>query len=380
MTTTTQYETGATTFVKEFTREQFNILEDKLTQYFKYKGIEGKKINSYEDLNIYMGLAYTSSGDYAGTWICNGVIIPATSLHNFIGFTFDEEGDLIGVAWDKEENEATVNITKWLSDFKDMSDLQKSIIRCRIEGDTLYLPSIKEGSLTNYKDVKAALENAGATYERSKFIFPNDAQPYIDRLMGGESVNIKKEFQFFATPAKLAKRLVELANINSPDLEVLEPSAGQGAIVKAILEHEPGVCVHAYELMDVNRNVLSTIKDCILLGEDFLKSDMLCDTKEITPINWNLKHRDLLFDRIIANPPFNKNQDIDHITEMYHRLRKGGRIVTIASNSWRTGSQKKQIAFREWLNKVNAVIEDIPAGEFKESGTNIATCLIIIDK
>lgn len=35
---------------------------------------------------------------------------------------------------------------------------------------------------------------------------------------------------------------------------------------------------------------------------------------------------------------------------------------------------------REWLNKVNAVIEDIPAGEFKESGTNIATCLIIIDK
>lgn len=239
------------------------------------------------------------------------------------------------------------------------TELQISIGKCSLFENVVYLP-IEQ--LSNYQDVRKALINAGGTYNKNKFIFSGDAKPYIDMLMKGDKVNIKKEYQFFATPPDLARRLVELANINSPDLLVLEPSAGQGAIVKALLNKEPGLIIHAYELMEANRTVLSSIKDCVILGEDFLQGN------------------DHKFDRIVANPPFSKNQDINHVLKMYARLKKGGRIVSITSNSWRTGQQKKQVEFRNWLDSIDARIEDIDAGEFKESGTNISTTLLIIDK
>jgi phospholipid N-methyltransferase len=256
-----------------------------------------------------------------------------------------------------------------------MNELNESISNCKIAGNTVFLPDPKEYTMSNYQDVRKALLNAGAIYKRNSFIFPSDAQPYIDRITGGEKVNIKKEFQFFATPAKLAAKLVEMADINSPDLTVLEPSAGQGAIVKAILKHEPGLIVHCYELMDINRGVLKGIKDCVILGEDFLNSDNI--TKGA---HTSTNSKDIKFDRIIANPPFNKNQDIEHIKEMYRRLNKNGRLVTIASKHWQFATGKKETAFRNWIEEIGAITEDIDAGEFKESGTNISTCIILIDK
>lgn len=242
--------------------------------------------------------------------------------------------------------------------------LSESLSKCTIQGNTLFLPPIVDGALPDYAEIRKALLNAGAKYQRNAFVFPSDALPYVERITGGEKVNIKKEFQFFATPEPLAKRLVEMADINNPDLLVLEPSAGQGAIVKELLRKEPGLIVHAYELMDINRSVLEKIKDCVLLGNDFL----------------NAGSQATAFDRIVANPPFNKNQDIDHIQEMYKRLKKGGRIVTIASIHWKNSNNKKEVNFRYWLDEVNAVIEEVPAGEFKSSGTNVPTCIILIDK
>jgi predicted RNA methylase len=248
---------------------------------------------------------------------------------------------------------------------ENMNELQTDLSKCTLNNNVLILP--KE-PLANYANLRKTLLNAGAAYKKNTFVFPNDAKPYIERLMGGESVNIKKEFQFFATPAKIAEEMAAfiMTGFDPVTMKILEPSAGQGALVNACLAHDfkNEMIVHGFELMDVNRNVLSKIENFVLLGNDFLT--------EATP--------DQQFERVIANPPFSKNQDIDHIRKMYEVCKSGGRIVTIASNSWRTGSQKKQIEFREWLDSLNATVEDIEAGEFKESGTNIATCMIIIDK
>lgn len=249
-----------------------------------------------------------------------------------------------------------------------MNELQKSLSKCRIEGNTLFLPPIEDGMLPNYKDVRTALLNAGATYKRNTFVFPSSAQSYIDRLMGGERVNIKKEFQFFATPKSLAEKLVDYADIFIT-ASILEPSAGQGAIIEAIIEAHPRMSIHFCELMDENRKVLEqkfpssevTLHDC---GKDFLQIDK--------------KHE---FARIIANPPFSKNQDIDHIRKMYEVLKPGGRIVTIASNHWKHSRNKKEVKFVEWLDEIGANYdEEIPAKTFQESGTTVSACIIIIDK
>lgn len=248
-----------------------------------------------------------------------------------------------------------------------MSQLAASLRKCKVEGKVLHLPPISDGPLENYAEVRKALLNAGAKYKRNTFVFPTDAQPFIDRLTGGESVNIKQEFQFFATPKQLAERMVDLAELHEHDGlgfgSILEPSAGQGAIVKAIHEATGGTSVIGYELMDANREALKKIRGLNIIGNDFLQAD---ETSK--------------YDRIIANPPFTKNQDIDHIRKMYAVLAEGGVLVTISSISWTFGSQKKQVQFREWLDEIGAYQEELPADTFKESGTSVKTMLLVIKK
>ncbi len=245
-----------------------------------------------------------------------------------------------------------------------MTQLQESLSKCKVDGNVLHLPPISEGMLTNYNEVRTALLNAGAKYKRNTFVFPNDAKPYIDRLLGGDKVNIKKEFQFFGTPASLADELVRRADIKTTH-KVLEPSAGQGSIVDAIVRVVPTLGVDCCELMDINQNVLSKHSNVHFICDDFLK------------IPEQYKG---YYDRIVANPPFNKNQDIDHINKMFECLKSGGRLVSIASKSWKIGGQKKQVAFREWLDKFGADVEEIENGAFKESGTSVGGFIITIDK
>lgn len=243
-----------------------------------------------------------------------------------------------------------------------MSALIESLLKCRVDKNVVHLPPISEGALPNYPEVKKALLNSGAKYQRNTFVFPSDAQPFIDRLTGGESINIKKEFQFFATPDSLANKMVELAEIDHTH-SILEPSAGQGAIIKAINKKLPHAKVHCFELMPQNKSILEKIQTAEIVGEDFLAIDT-----------------EFEFDRIVANPPFTKNQDIDHIKKMYEVLKEGGRLVSVASPSWTFGSQKKQVEFREWLSEIGATVEELPEGTFKESGTSIRAMLIVIDK
>ncbi len=243
-----------------------------------------------------------------------------------------------------------------------MSELAESLKKCRIDGNVLHLPSKTDGELPNYGDVRTALLKAGAKYKSNTFIFPNDAQPYIDRLTGGESVNIAKQFQFYPTPTSIAKELIALAEISNYT-SILEPSAGQGAIIKAIHDICPSVVVDYCELMGINQTVLSKIKGVNFLCDDFLK----------------LKS-DIRYDRIIANPPFQKNSDIDHIKLMFSILKKGGILVSIASKHWQLSNNKKETEFRQWLEDIGAEIIEIEKGAFKESGTMISSLIIVINK
>ncbi|MES2287604.1 MAG: methyltransferase [Bacteroidota bacterium] len=252
-----------------------------------------------------------------------------------------------------------------------MSELIESLKKCKVEKNIVFLPSISEGPLANYADVRKALLNAGATYKKNTFVFKTDAQPFMDRLTGGESVNIKKEFQFFATPEKLAKQLVDYAleDLQSKhNIDVLEPSAGDGALVKAFLKamnhgNAPDFTISGYELMPENQQILEDVPYFKLLGPDFLKHDT------------NYK-----FDCIIANPPFTKGQDMEHIMHMYKCLRPGGVLVSIASTHFQFAGDKKAKVFNEFLDGTEVIIQDVAKGAFKESGTGVNTCIIKILK
>lgn len=241
---------------------------------------------------------------------------------------------------------------------------QSSIVGC-----FLCLPPVQLDRKL-YVEVKTALELIGGKWKTGRnnsggFIFPKDPTELIAELINGGDQNLKKDYQFFPTPDHLCEKMVILASIQ-PNDTVLEPSAGQGAIIKAINYHHKDSIVDYYELMPTNRMILEKSDlNCNYLGDDFLKH--------------NTSNK---YDVIIANPPFTNNQDIDHLRHMYECLNPGGRLVCITSTSWHRGSQKKHLEFKEWLSdsRLNSSVQFLKEGTFKESGTNIETILIYLEK
>jgi hypothetical protein len=244
-----------------------------------------------------------------------------------------------------------------------ISTKEEVLQNCKIEGLVVKLPPVQlERKL--YQEVAKALELIGGKWKGGKvcgFVFQTHPTDLLEEIANGEKRNIKKEFQFFATPEKLADELVYLADLKNHDT-ILEPSAGQGAIIKSI-NKVCDVVPDCYELMKINAIILIESKlKFNLIGSDFFN------------------HDGKTYSKIIANPPFTKNQDIDHLKEMYECLSRGGRLVCITSESWVNGSQNKQVDFRKWLDKLEAEIIDIEKGSFKESGTMVGGKIIIINK
>lgn len=235
---------------------------------------------------------------------------------------------------------------------------------CTIQGMIVKLPDVQLDRKL-YQDVAKSLNLIGGKWKGGKvmgFEFPHDPTELLEQISGGEKRNLKKEFQFFATPDEVCDDIVFEAQIE-PSHAILEPSAGQGAIVKAINRVFPGTKVDCYELMPTNQTMLKKVTEANVIGEDFLKEA------------GNKK-----YDRIIANPPFAKNQDIDHVRKMYDCLKSGGRLVSITSTHWDKSENKKEKEFKAWLKSLKADVVEIEAGKFKESGTNISTMMVIINK
>jgi len=246
-----------------------------------------------------------------------------------------------------------------------MTTKKEVLDNCKIEGNKVFLPEVQLDRKL-YVEVDKVLKGMGGKWNRNAkaHLFDEDPTELLGRVKAGEKVNLKKEFQFFETPENIADWLVEIAEIETWNT-VLEPSAGKGASVDAIYKRHGNRHVSAIEFMGTNSKFLEEkyqTMDFYLFG---------------TPNFLDINHK---YDRIIANPPFNKNQDIDHIRHMYDCLEKTGRLVSIASTHWERSKNTKETEFRKWLDSVGAQVKNLPEGIFKVSGTMIRTKIIVIDK
>jgi type I restriction-modification system DNA methylase subunit len=189
-------------------------------------------------------------------------------------------------------------------------------------------------------------------------VFDSDPVELLDNLiLTGETVGLKKQYQYFPTPSSIAKMMVEMAEITDGDY-ILEPSAGQGAILD---ELPAGNLILSIELNAENAKILR------LKGYDALEQDFL-------------QFNEMKFDRIVMNPPFSRKQDIDHIIHAYELLKDGGVLVSVVSEGPFFRENKKSVEFRKILENNNAEIIDIDQGSFKESGTMVKTRIIKIHK
>lgn len=239
---------------------------------------------------------------------------------------------------------------------------EKILQNCRWDGQVLTLPQVQFKQKA-YLEAKKWIEETGGSWSTSKqgFTWDFDANRVVQILLQGRRYNLQKEFQFFATPDKIADLAVSKFTSIEPGMTILEPSAGRGALVEAVHRRCPSAVVDCYELMPENVPYLEKVEGAHIVGTDFCH----CHDK---------------YDRIIANPPFANNQDIDHLYMMYERLNVGGELSCIVSQHWKFANDQKCTHFRQWLEMNEAKIIDFDKGEFKESGTAVATCLVYLKR
>lgn len=166
---------------------------------------------------------------------------------------------------------------------------------------------------------------------------------------------------FFPTPQTISQDIVELANVEK-GMKVLEPSAGNGELAQAITN--AGGDLDVVELAGDLRAILEE-KGFNLVGDDFLKYKSGPD-----------------YDRIVMNPPFSNDQDIEHIYHAFNMLKPGGRLVAITSSMAGDRANNKNKQFREWLDNLNAEERDLPSDAFMDSlnPTGVNTKVITIEK
>lgn len=227
----------------------------------------------------------------------------------------------------------------------------------RCEGNKLHLPRQLPREL--YVQTAKVIELLGGKWNRSlaAHLFESDCADRVDEaVIAGEVMDFKKLYQFYETPPELARRMVAMADVRAGQ-RLLEPSAGKGAILKAL---PPAVDCTAVELNPA-------MTDLIALANRVHYRDFLgCDGELGT------------FDRMVANPPFRNGQDVDHVRHMHHLLKAGGILVTVMSPAWQYRTDHKHAEFRAWLEQLDHEVETLPEGTFKCSGTNVRSLLVSI--
>ncbi len=235
-----------------------------------------------------------------------------------------------------------------------------------IEGN---IARITAGQLSRdlYVEVNRFLGIQGGKWNRKLrgHVFTGDPRPAIERAIRdrGEFEDPKSKYGVFETPPEIATAVVQAAGIR-PGYRVLEPSAGRGALLRALAMHIPTkkIKLTAIELLDDNYQIL--VADG--WGNHVVKMDFLLYTGGP-------------FDVVIMNPPFGKQADIHHVLHAYELLAPGGRLVAIMGAGMRFRKNKKTNALRELIAECGE-IEDLPDHAFHESGTDVSTVLVTLER
>jgi 16S rRNA G1207 methylase RsmC len=141
---------------------------------------------------------------------------------------------------------------------------------------------------------------------------------------------------------------------------VLEPSAGTGNLIIAIKELGFNGNIHL-DAIEINYDLCKKLRG---YGIEVDQQDFLEVEKPYcpdAPDGW---------DRIVMNPPFVNGADIKHIQHAQTLLKPGGRLVALCANGPRQ---------RAALQPIADIWEDLPAGSFKEQGTNVSVALLVIN-
>lgn len=151
-----------------------------------------------------------------------------------------------------------------------------------------------------------------------------------------KSIFETKDYTPLYTPDKIADIVVELAEIKSTD-SILDPSAGDGQLIRAVKRRLKGVNIYYYEIQEpVSFKTFTQTNDVVYCGADFMGYNTPC------------------FDVIVANPPFEEDIWCAHLNKMWKCLNPKGRLVSIIPKQSVTGNTELYQRFQNAIKELKA--------------------------
>lgn len=193
----------------------------------------------------------------------------------------------------------------------------------------------------------------------------DEARPMFERMRhrheNGTAPRAVTAWQLFQTPPEIARKLAELlpAFSHSDAPRILEPSAGLGRLLDAALARCQTAQITAIE---TDGNLCGELFRYQVEGVRVIEHDFL----ELEPEQ--IGHD---FDAVLMNPPFHMRADIKHIRHALRFLKPGGTLAALCMNT------RHRI---EALQDMADTWQELPAGTFRQEGTNIETVLLSITK
>ena len=197
-------------------------------------------------------------------------------------------------------------------------------------------------------------------------VFEYDPTDMIQAYIETGKLPPKNETAYFPTPLKLVEEIIRLSknSICWDEVDILEPSAGQGAFLDIIKKEFPNGKLTCVEYLELNATVLKN-KGYNPIVDDFMEV-VFNDT----------------YDLIIMNPPFSLPNDkkayISHIMKAHSLMNKDGVLFAIAPKGWIHNSTNKEKEFKEFVSIHADFVDVYDRGTFKESGTMVETTLICL--
>ena len=185
------------------------------------------------------------------------------------------------------------------------------------------------------------------------------------------STALSKDLQFYATPSDVAADVMR--RVYSGPRRILEPSAGEGALLEAIRSkfggwHKDWHC-DAYE---VHPGRARTAAD--RLAVDPRISVRVANFLEVEP-----PAEGKLYDAVVMNPPFAGTHWINHVRHAWDFLGSGGELVAVLPANAEFGASKRHDEFRRWAEEVSRDAlrwDHLKIGAFRSSGTNVSTLIL----
>ncbi|MDR4483853.1 MAG: hypothetical protein R3B95_11680 [Nitrospirales bacterium] len=233
--------------------------------------------------------------------------------------------------------------------------------RAVISGRTVQLTEQLPRDL--YVQTNKALEGLGGKWTRKvkAHVFEEDAEGRLADAISTGTYQRPQDIGFFPTPVELADDLIQTANIG-PEMDCLEPSAGSGRIAEALVRR-------------VGKSHVWTIERDLEKCAKLHKEGYLVDCGDFLAMDFTRK-----WDRIVMNPPFANQQDIDHVMHAYlWCLKHGGKLVSVMSAGTTFRQTAKAKEFRALVD-THGYINTLPEDAFKESGTGVRTIVVVLDK